>query len=401
MSILIVDDSVDIRNLHLKLLKDEGYTNVISASSAREAFRLLGMEDPSAVDPHVDLILMDITMPEMDGVEACFWIKAAPRLRDIPIIMVTSHIEVRYLDEAFAAGAMDYINKPVHKIELRARVCSALALKYETDRRKLAYRELEEKNRELEQASIATSKALASVTHDLNQPLTSIAGYVDLMLLHPDKLGPLNERQHRYLEKVMKSSHRIKTMVDDLLDISGIEAGNLELNTSAFEVLPELERVARSAAADLARRSVDLRIDVPQGLPPVWADRDRFNQILGSLVDNSCKYSPAGGSITLAAWADGTNIRVEVSDTGMGIALADQGRVFDKFFRVDRPEVRRISGAGVGLFIARHLVEVQGGSIWVRSQDGDGATVGFALPQAPFEALDLDAQFPDEMVAQN
>jgi signal transduction histidine kinase len=401
MSILIVDDSVDIRNLHLKLLKDEGYTNVISASSAREAFRLLGMEDPHAVDPHVDLILMDITMPEMDGVEACFWIKAAPRLRDIPIIMVTSHIEVRYLDEAFAAGAMDYINKPVHKIELRARVCSALALKYETDRRKLAYRELEEKNRELEQASIATSKALASVTHDLNQPLTSIAGYVDLMLLHPDKLGPLNERQHRYLEKVMKSSHRIKTMVDDLLDISGIEAGNLELNTSAFEVLPELERVARSAAADLARRSVDLRIDVPQGLPPVWADRDRFNQILGSLVDNSCKYSPAGGSITMAAWADGTNIRVEVSDTGMGIALADQGRVFDKFFRVDRPEVRRVSGAGVGLFIARHLVEVQGGSIWVRSQDGDGATVGFALPQAPFEALDLDAQFPDEMVAQN
>ena len=401
MSILIVDDSVDIRNLHLKLLKDEGYTNVISASSAREAFRLLGMEDPHPLDPHVDLILMDITMPEMDGVEACFWIKAAPRLRDIPIIMVTSHIEVRYLDEAFAAGAMDYINKPVHKIELRARVCSALALKYETDRRKLAYRELEAKNRELEQASIATSKALASVTHDLNQPLTSIAGYVDLMLLHPDKLGPLNERQHRYLEKVMKSSHRIKTMVDDLMDISGIEAGNLELSTSAFEVLPELERVARSAAADLARRSVDLRIDVPQGLPPVWADRDRFNQILGSLVDNSCKYSPAGGSITMAAWADGTNIRVEVSDTGMGIAPGDQNRVFDKFFRVDRPEVRRVSGAGVGLFIARHLVEVQGGSIWVRSQDGDGATVGFALPQAPFEALDLDAQFPDEMVAQN
>ena len=108
MSILIVDDSEDIRNLHLKLLRDEGYSNVVAVSSAREAFRYLGMDHPDSEDPRVDLILMDITMPEMDGVEACFWIKSAQRLRDIPIIMVTSHQEVNYLDEAFAAGAMDY-----------------------------------------------------------------------------------------------------------------------------------------------------------------------------------------------------------------------------------------------------------------------------------------------------
>ncbi len=113
MGILIVDDSADIRNLHTTLLHAEGYSDVVTVASAREAFHHLGMNDPEARDPKVDLILMDITMPEMDGVEACFWIKAMPRLREIPIIMVTSHQEVNYLDEAFAAGAVDYITKPV------------------------------------------------------------------------------------------------------------------------------------------------------------------------------------------------------------------------------------------------------------------------------------------------
>ncbi|MFQ6028816.1 MAG: response regulator [Dehalococcoidia bacterium] len=400
MSILIVDDSVDIRNLHVKLLKAEGYSSVVTASSAREAFRHLGMEDPNSGDPRVDLILMDITMPEMDGVEACFWIKASPRLRDIPIIMVTSHQEVNYLDEAFAAGAMDYINKPVHKVELRARVCSALALKYETDRRKLAYLELEAKNRELEEASLATSHALASVTHDLNQPLTSIAGYVDLMLLHPDKLGPLNERQHKYLEKVMKSSHRIKSMVDDLLDISGIESGNLELNPSAFEVRPEIDRIIGSLTTQITQHQLDLEIDVLEDLPPVSADRDRFAQVIASLIDNSCKYSEPGCRVTVSARADAETLMVEISDTGMGIAEADQERVFDKFFRVDSPTVRKVSGAGLGLFIARHLVEAQGGRIWVRSVSGEGSAFGFALPQAPHEALDLDAPFSNELMIQ-
>jgi len=155
MSILIVDDSPHVRLVLEAYLKGAGYTELLTAASAYEAFQYLGMDDSNGVAPEVDLILMDITMPGMDGVEACRRIKATPMLQDIPIIMVTARDEVKFLDEAFAAGAMDYITKSVKSVELLARVRSAWALKGEMDRREHSYaNELEGKNRELELAYI-------------------------------------------------------------------------------------------------------------------------------------------------------------------------------------------------------------------------------------------------------
>ena len=155
MSILIVDDSPHVRMVFEAYLKGAGYTELLTAASAREAFQHLGMENSNGVAPEVDLILMDIVMPEMDGVEACRRIKATPMLENIPIIMVTGQDEVKYLDEAFTAGAMDYITKSVKSVELLARVRSAWTLKREMDRREHSHiNELEGKNRELELAFI-------------------------------------------------------------------------------------------------------------------------------------------------------------------------------------------------------------------------------------------------------
>ena len=162
MSLLIVDDSPHLQRLLKAFLEPVWYSDLLTAASARDAFKHLGMDNQGRGGAEVDLILMDITMPGMDGVEACRRIKATPELQDIPIIMVTAHDEARYLDEAFAAGAMDYITKPVNKIELRARVCSALTLKREMDSRKLASIRLEEKNRELE-AALAKVKLLSGL----------------------------------------------------------------------------------------------------------------------------------------------------------------------------------------------------------------------------------------------
>ena len=148
MSILIVDDSPHVRLVLEAYLKGAGYTELLTAASAQEAFQHLGMDDSNGVAPEVDLILMDIVMPEIDGVEACRRIKATPQLQDIPIIMVTARDEAKFLDEAFAAGAMDYITKSVNSVELLARVRSAWALKREMDRRKHSYiNELEKKTR--------------------------------------------------------------------------------------------------------------------------------------------------------------------------------------------------------------------------------------------------------------
>jgi phosphoserine phosphatase RsbU/P len=156
MSILIVDDSSSERLLLESFLKAKGHTNVVLTESPAEAFRYLGIDGGSDGSRNgrldVDLILMDIVMPDMNGIEACRQIKSFGDLRDIPIIMVTANAEIEDLQSAFAAGAMDYITKPVKKLELLARVGSALALKRETDARKLWEQQLIERNRELEKA---------------------------------------------------------------------------------------------------------------------------------------------------------------------------------------------------------------------------------------------------------
>jgi len=250
MSILIVDDSLDNRLLLKTILKAAGYTELLDAESARDAFKQLGMDNPASVAAGVDLILMDITMPEMDGIEACRRIKAATRLQDIPIVMVTARNEVKDLEAAFAAGAIDYITKPLNKVELLARVRSVLTLKREMDSRKFAYIELGEKNQELEQESLAKTQILSTVTHELKTPLTSIMGYVERILLQQERVGPLNERQQRYLETVQESAHQLKNLIDVLLDVSRIESGSFELNLTELDVQWEIEEVVRSMQED-------------------------------------------------------------------------------------------------------------------------------------------------------
>src|SRR5918992_987131 len=255
MGILIVDDQPSIRLMLETILKGAEYTNVLTAESAREAFNLLGVDSSPSLAAGVDLVLMDISMPGIDGIEACRRIKAVSHLRDLPIIMITGLVDTNDLQLAFAAGAVDYITKPPNIDEMLARVRSALDMKREMDRRKsayvtnleeknreleLAFAELERKNRELEAASLAKTQILSTATHELKTPLTSIVGYVDRILLRQDRVGPLNEKQQRYLETVQKNARRLKALVDDLLDVSRIEAGSLELALLDLDVRHEI-----------------------------------------------------------------------------------------------------------------------------------------------------------------
>lgn len=401
MSILVVDDFQGARLMLEAALKSAGYSDVLCAESAEEAFTVLGLENPAGNAARVDLILMDVGMPGVDGFEACRRIKAAPWLKDIPILMVTGLEDPASLETAFAAGAVDYITKPLNQVELLARVRSALDLKREMDQRKLihvtdleaknrelqlAYGRLEAQNRELERASLAKTQILSTATHELKTPLTSIVGYVDRMLLQQGTVGALNEKQQRYMETVQKNAHRLKALVDDLLDVSRIEAGALDLKLVDMEVRQEVEEVVQSMQNQVQAKQSQIELRFPAGLGAIQGDRLRFSQVITNLLSNAIKYSPPGATVTITGreigqGITGQGITIEVADTGMGISPEDQAKLFTKFFRVDNSTTRQESGTGLGLYLTRHLVEAHGGEIKIQSEVGKGTTVSFSWPK--------------------
>ena len=336
-------------------------------------------------------------------------------MRDIPVIMVTGLSAEEKLEQAFDAGATDYIVKPTSPAEMIARIGSALNLKQEMERRKsgyvsdleeknreleLAFIELEKKNLELEEASRAKTQILSTATHELKTPLTSIIGYIDMILTRQDRVGALNERQQRYLQTAQTNSYRLKSLVDDLLDISRIESGALELTPAELELWPEIEEIVTGMQTQINDKNIEMVLDIPQEISPVLADKLRLAQVMTNLLSNACKYSPEGSRVTVRAREEETGIRIDVSDTGIGISPEDQESLFTKFFRADNSSTREVSGSGLGLYITKHLIEAHGGHIWATSQIDRGTTFSITWPKAYQEAAVPVAPRPDGPVSQ-
>ena len=374
MSILVVDDSPQMQLLLATLLADAGYSEVITAGSADQAFAILNSEGADGAGTEIDLVLMDVLMPETDGLEACRRMKAMPSASIIPIILMTGQHDDKCLEQAFESGAMDYVAKPLNQTELRSRVRSALALKHEMDQNLLA-------NIQLSNESLAKSQILATATHELKSPLTSIVGYVDSLLLQQDSIGPLNRLQTEFLLAVQRNSHRLRTLIEELLDVSRIESGSLEFSLEKILAREVIDEVVLCLNGQSREKSMNLQVKIKPDLAPIWADSLRFGQIITNLLSNAIKYSGEGSDITIAAEDGPTTVRFMVSDTGVGIAEDDQARLFDKFFRIDNRLNRQESGTGLGLFITRYLVEAQGGSIQVQSKPNEGTTFSFILPR--------------------
>jgi signal transduction histidine kinase len=220
------------------------------------------------------------------------------------------------------------------------------------------------------------SALIATVSHELRSPLTVISGYTDTLLQE----GPWDEATRReFLQGVAISAARLSALVDNLLDAATLEAGVLRLH-------PEPVRVERIAERVLAQRRLvaggcSLYLETRPGLPLVYADPLRVEQVLANLVDNAIKYSPQGGAVHVALTngADGESLAVTVSDRGLGIPAEHLPHLFDRFYRVDTRN-RSIKGVGLGLYICRSLVEAHGGEVWVESAPGVGSIFGFSLP---------------------
>lgn len=237
--------------------------------------------------------------------------------------------------------------------------------------------ELELRNREAEQANQLKTEFLANMSHELRSPLHTIIGFAELLAEEIE--GSLNEKQRRFISHIHNDSAHLLDLINDLLDLSKIEAGCLELRHEAFHIGAVIEEALSSVRPRAMAKSMEIRADVSISTP-AFADRLRFRQILYNLLTNAIKFTPHGGTVRVKAVPRGRFAEISVSDTGVGIPEDQHQAVFDKFYQVRTATKGGLEGTGLGLAITRRLVEQHGGRIWLKSEPANGSCFTFTIP---------------------
>jgi signal transduction histidine kinase len=239
------------------------------------------------------------------------------------------------------------------------------------------FKELEAANRELAAASKHKSEFLANMSHELRTPLNAIMGFSEA--LSERMFGELNEKQAEYLTDINTSGAHLLTLINDILDLSKIEAGRMELELSDFHLPTALENALMLVREPAGRRSIALHTSIDNRLGEIQGDERKIRQVVLNLLSNAIKFTPEGGRIEVAAVPKDGSVEASVSDTGVGIAPEDQEKVFEEFRQVGTAE-KKAEGTGLGLTLCRKFIELHEGKIWVKSEPGLGSTFTFTIP---------------------
>ena len=239
------------------------------------------------------------------------------------------------------------------------------------------FREIEEKSRQLEVASRHKSEFLANMSHELRTPLNAIIGFSEV--LSERMFGEVNDKQAEYLGDILESGRHLLSLINDILDLSKIEAGRMELELTEFQLPDAIENALSLVKERAHRRGIVLMRTIDDHLGVVRADERKVKQVLLNLLSNALKFTPEGGQIDVRAQVHDGETEISVRDTGVGIAPEDQGAMFEEFRQVGTAS-KKVEGTGLGLAISRKFVELHGGRIWVQSQVGKGSRFAFTLP---------------------
>jgi signal transduction histidine kinase len=240
--------------------------------------------------------------------------------------------------------------------------------------------ELDEKSRELETVSRHKSEFLANMSHELRTPLNAIIGFSQV--LREQLFGEVNEKQAEYLDDIISSGNHLLALINDILDLSKVEAGQIELELAPFSLREALERGVVMVREQATNDGVHIEISAAPDVDVVTGDERRIRQVIFNLLSNAVKFTPEGGAVDVRARQVNGEVRVSVADTGPGIAPEDHKRIFDEFQQTEAGIEQR-EGTGLGLALSKRLVELHGGRIWVESEFGKGSTFVFALPARP------------------
>jgi two-component system, sensor histidine kinase len=378
VTVLLIDDQAMIGEAVRRMLADEKDIAFHFCSDPAKALQLAGDVSPT-------VILVDLVMPEIDGLSLVRFLRANPSTRDLPVIVLSTTEDPKVKATAFAKGADDYIVKLPDRLELVARVRHHSKGYINLLDKNAAFKALLESQKALEKAreqAVAATRAksdfLACMSHDIRTPMNAIIGIADVLTE-----SELNAEQRNQLRVLRSAGETLLNLINDILDFSKIEAGQLHLENIGYN-LPQLVadtvEITRLRAKEkgLAVEAI-IDPDVPRG---VLGDPTRMRQVLINLIGNAIKFTEKGG-VTVRVTRDttfpGTRLKFSVADTGIGIPHEKQNQLFQKFMQVDSSTTRKYGGTGLGLAICKQLVEMMGGKIGVESESGRGSTFHFSL----------------------
>jgi len=266
-------------------------------------------------------------------------------------------------------------------------------VKERTQELEVVNQKLQDSNRELQRANSLKSEFLANMSHELRTPLNAIIGFSELLL---DKsFGALTEEQRDYVADILSSGRHLLELINDILDLSKIEAGKMKLSLEDFELGPAVEEAMALLRVEAGRKRIELVSEVEDQTLSVRADRSKLKQIMYNLLSNAVKFTPPAGRVVLSARRAQDTLTVAVSDTGIGIREEDRERIFQAFTQVDASYSRKYQGTGLGLTLVKKFAEMHGGRVDLRSKVGEGSTFSFTIPNLPVrEALEEEAAEP-------
>jgi len=381
--ILIVDDVPGNLEILGNLLSEAGF-DISVASNGRQAIAVATAEPPA-------LILMDVSMPEMDGYTACRRLKANSLTAGIPVIFLTAHSGESEIVKGFEAGGVDYVTKPFKTSELLARIMTHLELKNSRERivdQNIELKEMNEKlarsEENLQIANNTKDKFFSILAHDLRNPISTFYQILDFIITSQKTLD--EEEKSGFLRTLRDTASNIRDLLENLLSWARSQTGRIDFKP-ALQTLASLAR----ETADLhfqgaLQKNITIKVNIAADIT-AYFDTNMVSTILRNLISNAIKFTQGGGTVTVAAEEQGDFLAVTVTDTGIGMTARDLERLFRIDVHPSKIGTGKEKGTGLGLIICKEFVERHGGTIIAGSEPGKGSTFTFTLPRRASQEL--------------